>query len=102
MRAYAARQSGYALQMNIHGKNGYPPRDRLPKPPATVYLDPTTLRGPEHVKVVPGASKTVRYSIDARDEFFTSRRARLTVECDHPDMTEKTLRLAPPTTVAYE
>jgi hypothetical protein len=95
MRAYAARQAGFALQMHANGKNGSSQTGRGPKPPVALYLDPTTLRGQDHITVVPGTSKTVRYAIDAKDEFFTSRRGQLTVECDHPDMTADDIAVGP-------
>jgi hypothetical protein len=95
-RAYAARLNGFALHGGgRNGSNGHATRDKEPKPPAALYADPTMLKGPERVRVIPGTSKSVRYSIDARDEFFASGRGQLKVECTHPDVTPEEIAIGP-------
>jgi hypothetical protein len=95
-RAYAARSNGFALHGGgRNGSQGYSSKDKEPKPPAILHADPTSLKGPERVRVVPGTSKSVRYSIDARDEFLSSGRGQLVVECTHPEVTSEDIAVGP-------
>jgi hypothetical protein len=81
-RALAARQNGFSLlATNRGGTFGREPRGKEPKAPAVLHRDPTLLRGPERVAAVRGTSKTVRYVLDASDEFMATGRGRLTL---HP------------------
>ncbi|HET7571789.1 MAG TPA: hypothetical protein VFJ77_03870 [Gaiellaceae bacterium] len=95
-RAYAARANGFALHGGgRNGTNGHVVKDKEPKPPTVLNSDPTMLRGPERVRVLAGTSKTVRYSVDARNEFFSSGRGQLIVECTHPDVTRDDIAVGP-------
>ena len=92
-RAFAARLQGFKFHGN--GRNGasHEPRDREPKPPPVLHSDPTFLKGPAKTQVVPGTSKAIRFTLDARDEFFTSGRGSLTVACSHPDVHDEDIAI---------
>lgn len=96
-RAFAARLHGFKFQAS--GRNGdsaFNPRDSEPrKPPRELHADPTFLKGPSEVLVLPAKSKTLRFSIDARDEFFSSGRGSLTVTCSHPDIQDEDIAVGP-------
>lgn len=95
-RAFAARLNGFALRgSGRNGQHGFGSGDKGPKPPQVLYPDPTMLKGPDRVKAVAGFSKTVRFVIDARDEFFTSGRGRIAVECSHPDIADTDIAIGP-------
>jgi hypothetical protein len=96
-RALAARQSGFSLlASNRGGTFGREPGGgRAPKPPAVLHADPTFLRGPERIAAVQGASKTLHYVIDAKDEFMASGRGRLTVRCTHPEIGDEDIAVGP-------
>lgn len=94
-RAFAARLQGFKFQGN--GRNGsvFGPREREPKPPIVLRSDPTFLKGPYEVVVVPGRSKALRFAIDAKDEFFSTGRGSLTVACSHPDIQDADMAIGP-------
>ena len=94
-RAWAVRTNGFAIHTNGSGKNGQPPKGRTPKAPPVLHVDPTRLLGPERINVVPGASTSIRYTVDARDAFFTGRRGALEIECDHPDVSAEDIAIGP-------
>ena len=96
-RALAVRQSGFSLLTT--GKGGVFGQEsrggKGPRPPAVLNADPAILRGPEKVEAVRGTSKTVRYVMDARDEFIASGRGRLTVRCTHPEIGDEDIAVGP-------
>lgn len=94
-RAFAARLQGF--QFHGNGRNGtsQPPREREPKAPRELHADPTMLKGPERATVLPGKSKTFRFSLDATDEFFSSGRGALTIKCSHPDIDAEDIAVGP-------
>jgi hypothetical protein len=94
-RAFTARLQGFKFHGN--GRNGasYEPREREPRPPRELHPDPTILKGPSTTTVLPGRSKALRFTVDARDEFFSSGRGTLTVRCSHPDVDEEDIALGP-------
>lgn len=86
-RAFAARLQGFKFQGN--GRNGdtsITDRDRQPKPPPLLHSDPTFIKGPGEAVVLSGKSKALRFTLDAKDEFFSSGRGSLGVSCSHPDI----------------
>jgi hypothetical protein len=86
-RAYAARVNGFGARKTDGANADAPPqREKGPKPPPVLRSDPTILTGPESVRATPGSSKTIRFAVDARDEFFASGRGNVTVHCTHPDV----------------
>jgi len=96
-RAFAIRSNGFSLLgARGNGEHGRGGRDeREPKPPAILHADPTALRGPESVQAVCGASKTIRFALDARDEFIESGRGCLTVSCTHPEIGDADIAVGP-------
>jgi hypothetical protein len=94
-RAFAARLQGFKFQGT--GRNGasHEPRQREPKPPRDLFGDPTTLQGPTTATVVPGSSKALRYTVDATDEFLSSGRGVLTIQCSHPDVEDEDIAVGP-------
>jgi hypothetical protein len=95
-RAFAARLQGFKFQSN--GRNGdtsFTGRDRQPKPPPLLYPDPTFIKGPSEAVVLPGKSKAIRFTLDAKDAFFSSGRGSLTVNCSHPDINEEEVAIGP-------
>ena len=96
-RAFAARMNGFAFHAaGRNGNRGFSSEEKEPKPPLALYADPTILKGPEKVQALPGSSKTVRFTTDAIDAFFTSRRGQIVVSCDHPDIGEDDIAVGPP------
>ncbi len=88
-RAFAARLQGFKFQsIGGNGDTSFTSTDRPPKPPPVLHSDPTFIKGPKDVTVLPGTSKALRFTIDAKDEFFASRRGSLAVTCSHPDIDE--------------
>jgi hypothetical protein len=95
-RAWAARQGGFALHVgNGGGTAGGPPGGRPPKPPAVLHADPTYLKGPSRTTALRGASKTVHYVLDARDDFIESGRGQLAVRCTHPEIADEDIAVGP-------
>lgn len=95
-RAFAARAHGFSLRgAGRNGGRGRGSHEKEPKPPAVLHADPTMLIGPERVKALRGSSKTVRFTLDARDEFIASGRGKLTVHSDHPDISEADIAVGP-------
>lgn len=96
-RAIAARDHGFSLRgTSPGGPFGAEQLKKMPpKPPAVLHADPTVLRGPECMTAVSGSSKTVRYVLDARDEFIVSGRGRLTVRCTHPEIGDEDIAVGP-------
>ena len=56
-----------------------------PTPEEDLYDDPTHLEGPESIEAVVGRVKGIHYRLNAKNG-FVSRRAKLQVACDHPDI----------------
>ena len=56
--------------------------------PIDLYVDPTTLEGPETVTTQPATTKFITYILNAVDDFIPSR-AALDVTCTHPDITPR-------------
>lgn len=77
----------HGFQLAGHGKGPVRP-PRIPPSPVELFLDPTTLEGPERVVAEAGKTKFVTYLLNAVD-YFIPRRARLAVRCDHPDVTDR-------------
>jgi hypothetical protein len=95
-RAFAARSNGFGLRGSRQsGTQGFPRQDKDPKPPPVLHADPTIFKGPDCVSVLRGFSKTIRFSLDARDEFFASGRGKLAVSCTHPDVGEADIAIGP-------
>jgi hypothetical protein len=88
-RAFAARLQGFKFQGNGRNGNSYETREREVKPPPELHADPTFLKGPEKALVLGGKSKSLRFALDARDEFFASGRGALTISCSHPDIKDE-------------
>jgi hypothetical protein len=88
-RAFAARVQGFKFQGNGRNDTSFEPKGREVKPPPVLHNDPTFLKGPKEITVVPGKSKALRFALDARDEFFASGRGSLTVNCSHPDIQDE-------------
>ena len=88
-RAFAARLQGFKFQGNGRNGNSYEKRGREVKPPPELHADPTFLKGPEKALVLAGKSKSLRFALDARDEFFASGRGALTISCSHPDINDE-------------
>ena len=59
------------------------------KPPPELHADPTFLKGPREHSSSPGKSKTLRFAIDAKDEFFASGRGASRSRCSHPDIDDE-------------
>ena len=59
------------------------------KPPRELHADPTFLKGSEKALVLAGKSKSLRFALDARDEFFASGRGALAISCAHPDIKDE-------------
>jgi hypothetical protein len=96
-RAFAARSNGFAFRgAGRNGSLGFLRDEKPPKPPPELHNDPTILKGPGRVQALPGSSKTVRFTVDARDVFFTSGRGLITVRCDHPDVGVDDVAVGPP------
>jgi hypothetical protein len=57
---------------------------RRPRP-LDLYDDPTTLQGPVQVIAETGKTKSVTFTLNAKDDFIP-RRADLVVDCDHPEI----------------
>ncbi len=90
-RALEFRLRGFSVSGRGEGGDGddRPPRESPPPPPPLeLYEDPTTLEGPERVLAITGKTKSITFTLNAVD-FFIPRRAELSVECDHPEITER-------------
>jgi hypothetical protein len=94
-RAFAARLQGFKFQGNGRNGTSFQRKDREVKPPPELRNDPTFVKGPRQVAVVPGKSKAIRFSIDAKDEFFSSGRGSLTITCSHPDIEAEDIAVGP-------
>jgi hypothetical protein len=95
-RAYAARTNGFKLHGGgRNGDSGFPPTEKQPKPPRELHADPTILKGPDRVTALRGTSKSVRYSVDARDDFFDRGRGLISIECTHPDIGPEDIAVGP-------
>lgn len=64
--------------------NGVAPRPRVKWSDVRLWPDPTTLEGPIRIRVKPGRTRFVYFHLNARDEFFSSGRGSLLLQCDHP------------------
>lgn len=95
-RAFAARLQGFKFQGNGRPGDDTPrEREREPQPARQLHPDPTFLKGSSEVFVLPAKSKTLRFSIDAKDEFFSSGRGHLTIACSHPDIQDEDIAIGP-------
>jgi hypothetical protein len=94
-RAFAARIQGFKFQGNGRNGTAFEPREREPKPPRELHSDPTFLKGPKRVAVIPGKSRAIRFALDAKDEFFSSGRGALTVTSSHPDIEAEDIAVGP-------
>lgn len=79
-------KGGFSLTGN-RGSGGRKKRKKRPKP--DLYPDPTTLEGPGRIEIEQGATRGIRFYINARDEFLASGRGQLVITCDHPDVGER-------------
>jgi hypothetical protein len=64
------------------------PRQRHPKPPPKLLVDPTMLEGPATAIAVAGTTKFITYVLNAVDE-FVPRRGQLEIVTTHPEITSK-------------
>jgi hypothetical protein len=94
-RAFAARRQGFKFQGNGNNGNAFEHKEREIKPPPLLHLDPTYLKGPKQVLVLPGKSRALRFAVDAKDEFFSSGRGALTATCSHPDIQDEDIAIGP-------
>lgn len=89
-----ARQIGRALKfkggfaLTGTGGNGGGRRKRK-RPKVDLYSDPTTLEGPAQLQIEQGATRGIRFHINAEDEFLNSGRGELEVVSDHPDINQR-------------
>jgi hypothetical protein len=89
-----ARQIGRALKFKggfglIGGRSGGEGRRRRTQQVVDLYPDPTTLEGPAQAQIEQGATRGIRFHINANDEFLSSRRGELELVCDHPDIGDR-------------
>ena len=77
-------KGGFSLTGGGNGQGRKRRRKKQPKP--DLYADPTTLEGPGPIQIEQGATRGIRFHVNARDEFISSGRGRLQVECTHPDV----------------
>jgi hypothetical protein len=95
-RAFAARLNGFSLHAsNGNGAFGTDTGGRGLKSPLVLHADPTRLRGPGRIVAERGATKSMRYVLDATDEFMSSGRGRLTVTCTHPEIGDRDITVGP-------
>jgi len=94
-RAVALRLQGFKFQGNGRNGTSFEQREREVKPPTVLHSDPTLLIGPREVTVLPGRSKALRFTVDAKDEFLSSGRGVLTVTCSHPDIDIEDIAIGP-------
>ena len=94
-RAFRARSSGFKLIGSESGETAQKPRDERPKPPPVLHNDPTMIRGAAQTQALVGSSKTLRFTLDAIDEFFSTGRGSLTVRCNHPDVNNDDISIGP-------
>jgi len=95
-RAFAARLQGFKFQGNGRNGTSFQAKKREVKPPPMLHSDPTFLKGPKEIVVLPGKSKELRFTLDAKDEFFSSGRGCLTITCSHPDIQDEDIAVGPP------
>jgi hypothetical protein len=62
---------------------------------AELWPDPTAFEGPDELTLVAGETRFIHYHLNAVDEFFSSRRGRLELECDHPRIGSDELTIGP-------
>lgn len=83
-RAFKAR--GFSLgATGVSGSSSSTTRPPEPIPPEDLYDDPTHLEGPESLEAQAGKVKGLYFRLNGTDGFI-SKRARLLVTCDHPDI----------------
>lgn len=83
--ARAVKARGFSLGgVGIRG-GGRGPKPPAPAPPEDLYEDPTHFEGPVSIEAVPGKVKGLFFKLNAKDGFI-SRRAKLLVSSDHPDI----------------
>jgi hypothetical protein len=58
-----------------------------------LHADPTNITGPATARAEIGKTRSIPFTIDVVDSFFTSGRGRLTVECGHAGIGEQELAL---------
>lgn len=86
-----ARQIGRALKFKggfaLTGSRGEGKgRRRRKRHKVDLYPDPTTLEGPAQIRVEQGATRGIRFHVNAQDAFLNSGRGTLAIDCDHPDV----------------
>lgn len=81
LRGFSFRGSGTSGGSSRKGGGKTPPKIEL-------YPDPTTLEGPAHIEAELDETRWVNYTINAEDD-FVPRRGQLSVECSHPEITER-------------
>jgi hypothetical protein len=80
----ALKVRGYGLS-TAHSGNG-DGRPRRPRRPVDLYPEPTMLEGPTHVEAGLGEIKSLRYGLNARDEFLNAGHGQLVISCDHSEI----------------
>jgi hypothetical protein len=88
MRAIAERIRALLAAKGGVGGGRKPSSDGEPAKPkrwakADLYPDPTTLEGPERIRVKPGETRFFRLFINATDDFLAQRRGAIELACDH-------------------
>lgn len=58
-----------------------------------LHANPTCISGPATARAEIGRTRSIPFTIDVVDSFFTSGRGQLTVECDHAGIAEQELAL---------
>ena len=88
-----ARKIGQALKVrgfspNGRGGGGGGAGGGVKRKPIELYADPTHLEGPARVTAEDGATRFVRYQLNAKDDFMPAR-GELKVSCDHPEINDR-------------
>jgi hypothetical protein len=88
MRAVAERIKALLAAKGGFGGGRKPDTGGEPQKPkrwakAELYADPTTLEGPERIRVKPGETRFFRLFINATEDFLAERRGAIELTCDH-------------------
>lgn len=81
----ALKIRGFSIGRRRGGRGGGGGGGGKPVPSEDLYDDPTMLEGPEHALAEAGKTKFLNFRLNAKDDFIPDR-ARLGVECDHPEI----------------